>query len=137
MTIVDEGNYNGSSVNLPDLGGQWASNFTKPELDLQVSGPTAEDVRIGMAALVKESKAQLLTVQQDLSVAKPNLVTARLDPGTIPIYYQDGSRKRSVAGAIILGVWGTIVLAVVVDRRRQRRRRHAPAPGALQPAGSV
>ncbi len=45
VALAGQGVDDGYSVELPNAGGQWASNFNRPVLQVQVTGPSAERVR--------------------------------------------------------------------------------------------
>jgi hypothetical protein len=123
VTLVGEGIYDGYSMLLPNAGGQWAINFDKPLLDVQVSGSTAQEVQTHLDRVVVQIQRDLSTRQQAAGVAAQNVVTTRLSPPVTPVYYNNGSHLRAMVATLLLAAGLTATAAVVVDRRRSRASR--------------
>jgi len=132
VTIFGLGIKQGWSVNLPNTGGQWASNFTNPYLDVQAVGPTSEYVTSTMNRLIDEISAALATLQSDAAVKQVNLITTQLSPlGPPPLFFQRGSRIRAALASLGLGV-GLTAAAVGVASRWMRRRAESVSPMPLE-----
>jgi hypothetical protein len=146
-TIVGQGILEGSQVKLPDVGGQWARVYSRQVLDIQVSGPTAQDVSERRTELISRVEAELAVLQSD--VAETDRITTTVVPAEPSIYYMHGSRVRALAMIWLLcgaGVLATIQIltpsmarqpwsGVVPPDRGQRhgrrsasRRSRAPSP---------
>jgi hypothetical protein len=135
VTLVGEGIYNGYSMDLPNSGGQWAINYDRPLLDVQASGSTPEEVTARMKAVIARIEENLADRQAKAGVSERSLVTTRLSPPVMPMYYNPGSHVRAMGATLLLCLSGTAVAVVVVDRRRARRRvgRDPAAVRALVP----
>jgi hypothetical protein len=133
VTIVGEGIKQGWSVTLPNTGGQWASNFTNPYLDVQAVGPTPEYVTATMNRLINEISAALASLQARSSVDSVNLISTQVSPlGGPPLYFQRGSRPRAGLAALALGI-GLTSCAVAWARRLTRRRRDTVVADSTAP----
>ncbi len=134
-TLAGQGIRHGYSVLLPNTGGQWANQFVSPYLQVQVVGTTVQEVRQVMSSLLARINADLLSLENRVSVPKSYLVrTQTSPPGTPPLYYQHGSRLRAVAISLVLGLGLTALASRAVPllgRRASalRVRRQHPAPG--------
>lgn len=114
----------GFSVVLPNSGGQWATNFDKPQLDVQVVGSTAEEVNQTMTIVVANINAALQALQDEAEAPQVDRITTRTDPPVFPVYFVQGSRTRAVGAAFGVGMGLTIAAAVIgrrglpIERRR-------------------
>ena len=129
VTLVDQGVYDGEQIKLPNNGGQWATNFNEPVLDVQATGPNAAVVERRMDEMVSEISTILDRRQNEANVAEPNRITITLSPAETQVRYMRGDRKRAVAVAVVLGGCMTISAAVLLDRTLGRRRRMSDKPG--------
>jgi hypothetical protein len=121
VTLSGEGIRSGSSVTLPNSGGQWANQYTQAELDVQVVGPTQSGVVAESSRLVGEINASLAAAQGDQHVDKHNLIRTQLSPPTAIVYRQSGSRSRAGIATLVLGC-GVTAAAAAMARRRARRK---------------
>jgi hypothetical protein len=121
ITIANEGVRNGSSVRLPDDGGQWADNFDQSLLDVQAVGPSATEVANAMRLWISRINTTLARVQEASGANSFNMITTYQSPPQLPIYYQTGSRIRALAGTLGLG-FGLTLAAQYWARRYVRRR---------------
>ena len=64
-TLIGQGVFDGRSIRLPDSGGQWAHNFARQVLDVQVAGPSVDDVRQRHDATITEIQQTLERLQDD------------------------------------------------------------------------
>ncbi|WP_372593085.1 hypothetical protein [Actinotalea sp.] len=125
-TIVGEGVLDGWAVRLPDYGGQWSTVYSRQVLDVQVVGPTIEDVRARQLELLDRIDAELAAFQE--GVAASDLVTTEVVPAVPPVYYVGGSAMRAIAMICLLSGSGALALTVLLEHRA--RRRVPIAPGA-------
>jgi hypothetical protein len=123
VTLVDEGIYDGWTVFMPDIGGQWAHNFSEPSLIVRASGPTPEVVRSRMENLIAE--IQRLVEQREVSaqVAAVARVEFTMSPPTVTVQYSSGHSSRAILVIVPLGLLVSLALGVVVDRVAGSRRR--------------
>jgi hypothetical protein len=127
-------------VRLPNAGGQWADNFNRPVLDVQVVGPTRDAVKADLDALLAEIDAELARLQDDAGVAPAFRVTTQHAPTSPVIQYVGAQATRAMAGVAIVGLALTTLVAVGWDRlalkrsRLRARRSSVPAATAPEPA---
>lgn len=120
-TIIGRGIVDGSSVTLPDYGGQWAPNFNRPVLDVQVVASSPEEVRVRQQRILMEIDDILEDLQVKASVDPVNHITAQVAVPTPTIHYAAGDRKRALAMSIVLGSAVTLVAVILIEGRRQPR----------------
>jgi hypothetical protein len=120
VTLANQGIRDGDSVTLPNYGGQWADNFTKPILDVQVVGGNALAVNQDIERLLHEIGQTVTSLQEDAHVANPYRVTTKLDPSEVQVYYDAGRRTRALAVTLALGLVLTVVASSLVRRRVRR-----------------
>lgn len=120
VTLANQGIRNGSSVTLPDDGGQWSRNFDRAQLDVQAVGANPTAVKQTVTSLVAEINAKLAWLQDRANVASVNRVRTSLNPGQVQVYYEAGRRTRAVLATAVLGLALTLVGAAYVRRRLRR-----------------
>ncbi len=125
-TIVGQGVLDGSSVHLPDYGGQWSRVFSRQVLDVQVSGPTEAVVRTRQNELLARIDEELAALQQ--GVRSSDLITTEVVPSSPSVYYFHGSKIRSLAMIWVLCGAGTLAVVTLLEERT-RRREPSPTPG--------
>lgn len=135
-TLYGEGVRRGTQVRLPNQGSQFQPLFFAPFIDVQVVGPSETEVTAEATRVVEQLRL-MLQRRQDFAGVPPRLrITTLLSPEDVTASYVAGSGIRAAAATFVLGLVGTSLLTVGVDRVvararvRRRRRRHAPA---LQP----
>lgn len=121
-TLVGQGVTDGSSITLPDAGGQWAHNFNRQVLDVEVVGPDAADVRRRQTELIDEISAALHALQVDAGVSPENFITVEPSPVVPSISYFHGDAKRAWLMIAALGTALTTVAARAIDRRLTGRQ---------------
>lgn len=121
VTIVDQGIYDGEIVRVPNYGGQWASNFTDPVLDIEASAGDPETVKRRMDAMVAEAEAILDRRQDEAGVNKANRITIAVSPQQVQVYYSQGNRSRGSAAALGLGLCLSVAAATTLDLTVRRR----------------
>ena len=123
VTIVDAGITDGVLVRLPNAGGQWATNFNEPRIDVQVSGSDPEEVRSRTKQVVAQLVGLLASRQAAAQVASAELINAIPTPATPVVVPAHGSRSREYAAIGLLGVGLTFGTTLFVDQFLLRRRR--------------
>lgn len=118
VRLVNQGIRHGSSVTLPNDGGQWANNFDKALLDVQAVGATAAEVTGTVNQLVDQINLRLAGMQSD--VPSVDRVTTKLSPAQVQVFYDAGRRLRALAASLAVGVGITFALALYVRRRIAR-----------------
>jgi hypothetical protein len=126
VDITGLGIRDGWTVTLPNTGGQWASNFTSPYLQVQAIGPTIAKVGANMARLINEISVDLVALEKQSGVDPHNYIRTQLNPLNGPTYYyQSGSRVRAVIGTLALGLGLTVGGVYAANAYSRRRRRSA------------
>ena len=104
VTLLDQGVYNGEQVRLPNNGGQWATNFNQPVLDVQASGPSRAIVQQRIDGMVQEIEQILERRQDEAAVSPANRIAVAFSPPEIQIRYVRGDTKRAVLVTSALGL---------------------------------
>lgn len=130
VTLAGEGVRDGHSIKLPNDGGQWANNFDRPVVDIQVVGPDPTAVKEKLSSLVDVVADELKDRQDAQDVPLGSRITASSSPSEPAVFYLRGSQKKALGVTLVLGA-GLISLSTVgVDRflnARSRRRRDLAA----------
>lgn len=138
-TLAGEGIKQGYAIRLPDSGGQWAHNFARPILDIQIIDPDRARVTRTQDQLIARVTDVLSQLQAADGVPRHDRITVSPAPGSVQIYHLRGQPLRATAAASAVGLICTVVGTVLLDelllrRRRRRRRRSLSAPPAPLPA---
>ncbi|ERG64557.1 hypothetical protein L332_08865 [Agrococcus pavilionensis RW1] len=120
VTLVGLGMREGWSLRVPDIGGQWASNFATQRLFLDVVAPSEQAVQQQQRAIIDEVTHELDALQREWGVDPVNTVSVIAAPESTVIHYVDGNRSRALAMTALLGLGATV--AVVVLREYVARR---------------
>jgi hypothetical protein len=127
VSLVGEGIRDGYSVRLPNAGGQWAENFSRPVLDVQVVGASRDVVAARLDILLAKIQTTLDELQVSGGADKFNLIITESAP-RVPVQTFVGPRnKRAAAGIGVLGSLITLATVVAVDRVIPARSRQRPA----------
>ncbi|MBA8792693.1 hypothetical protein FHX74_000287 [Friedmanniella endophytica] len=118
VTIVDRGITNGITVRVPNFGGQWATNFSQPVLDVEASGPTPEIVQQRMVRTFAEIEAKVRDNQQQLGVDASQMITTSISPRQLQVRFSDGSRGRAAGTVLLIG--GALSVAALLSPLRRR-----------------
>lgn len=121
VTLLGRGVRDGSSVVLPDSGGQWAQNFDRPVLVIQVTGPDNDEVSARLLALVAEVEQTLKRIQVEEGIRSRHRISASLVPAEPRVQREQGHRARALGTALLLGLALTVVAALTTDRVLRRR----------------
>jgi hypothetical protein len=115
VTVVDLGLQDDILVRIPNVGGQWATNFDRPVLDVQIVADSPEHVRARMTATVSKIRRVLRDGQLAAGAPPRQLIETGLNPPSPPVLYERGNRARTVGTALILGTGLTVAVARLLD----------------------
>lgn len=121
VTLVDLGLKHGTSVKLPDYGGQWANNFSRPILIVEAVGSSKGEVNDRIDSAVSNIRQTLVTMETEANVQPVDKIRLELTPPTPEVRYLSGNRKFAALASVGLGLIGTIGSVVLLDRWRRRR----------------
>ena len=122
-SLVGLGVREGQAVRLPNSGGQWAENFERPVLDVQVVGPTAADVQQRAVALLERIELALADLQDEAGVEPASRIVIDLAP-RVPVVQHIGARStRATAVSLALGLLLTLAAVLTADKRLGARPR--------------
>ena len=124
ITLVGEGVRDGHAVRLRNYGGQWAPDFSRPVIDVQVVGPSAESVQERARAISEELAHLLAEEQARFQVAQRFRVTTTLAADEPAVAYHGGAVSRAAAAVLVLGVSLTGTALVWTSQRTPRGLRH-------------
>lgn len=132
VTLAGEGVRDGHAITLPNTGGQWAADFSRPVIDVQVVGPSEAVVRTRLASLVGTVEQRLAALQAADDIPRINRVMTSSAPASATVFRLDGNRKKAAAATLLLGAGLISIGAVGADRllnalarkRRQIRMIH-------------
>ena len=134
-TLLGQGVRRGYSVRLPNAGGQWAYNFDKPQLNVEVVGTSPAEVRSTMTQVLARVDATLIGLQSSQGVQPALRIQTRLSPPASSVEYVTGSRARAFAAIVALELSLTVAALFALERWRARRRfRDAVRAADLVPA---
>lgn len=119
--LAGQGIDDGHSIELPNAGGQWASNFTRPVLQVQVTGSSEEGVRIELRRLVDQIREVAREIQSEAGVEPTMLITTQVSPAHPGVGYQQGHRPMALAVTALLGLVLTGLAVCAADRLLRRR----------------
>lgn len=117
--ILDIGENDGVWVRLPDGGGQWSNSFEEAFLDVQVSGPSPEDVRRRTTQTIDDIRAA--TARRLAHVSDPGVVVRPVPPTPV-VTKAAGSSKLALLATVTLGVAATVGAALALDALLSQRR---------------
>lgn len=120
-SLIGRGVVDGYSVTLPDYGGQWAPHFRRPVLQVEVAGPTHEDVRATQRELLQRIEDVLAGVQAANGADPVNWITAEPSVQEPAIRAMGGDRTRALAMVTVVGAFVTLGAVAGLDARRHRR----------------
>lgn len=126
VTLIGRGILDGSSVILPDNGGQWSVSFDTQALNVDVTASSPEAVRNRQAELIGDIEDALAALQRDQGVPAANLITTDILPAAPFVLPFGPERRRAQGVTLVLGIAG-VMLAVgsieLASRQRQVRLR--------------
>lgn len=127
VTISSMGVKDGTTITLPDVGGQFNDLYVDPFLRVAAAAPSEDEVVRLRDAQVDRISRTLDQVQEDEGVPAADRVLPRQVPDSPVVGYETGPRPRAVLALLALGTALTVSATTLVDRRRRRPRgRHRP-----------
>jgi hypothetical protein len=130
VLLHDRGIREGTSVVVPNSGGQWAANFEDPILDVQAVGASPEDVSALRDDRVAAIKAELARLQADVPT-KLRITTATTPVDPMVEAKQGSPHRALLALTVLLGGLGLWLLAIVDRALTRARRRRAVGSGLV------
>ena len=124
-TLAGMGVKDGYLIRVPNSGGQWALNYDRPVLDVQVISPDRDQVTARLDELVRRIDAELFRLQATDGVRSTDYITTTSAPRGTQIFYLNGKPLRATVATLLLGVAGTALACLAVDALLRRRARAA------------
>lgn len=137
VTLADEGVRQGESVQIWNGGGQWNNWYNKPELLVEVVGPSEEEVDARMTSLLTKIDDQLATMQRKQDVRQQDTISTQRIPSSVSVVHLAGKPKQAMAVTGLLGVAMTAATINFLSWRRPRRRGSDTASDVLNPQAGV
>jgi hypothetical protein len=134
VTLLGRGTRDDYSIELPDSGGQWAHNFEKAVLNVQVTGPSDAVVRARLDTLVTRIRRVARDLQADAHVSAASTVHTDVSPSSPSVVPHGGNPPRAAAAAVLLGLGLTVTGVLGLDslaRRVGRRPRRRTSPRSV------
>jgi hypothetical protein len=127
-TLYGEGVREGTQVRLPNQGSQFRPLFTAPYVDVQVVGPSEEQVTAEAGRVLDQLRLMLQRRQDFAGVPERQRIGTLISPEDVDASYVSGSSTRASAATFLLGLVGTALLTSGTDRAlaRLRARRRRP-----------
>lgn len=122
-SLYGQGVREGYSVSLPNTGGQWANNFSRPVLDVEVVGASPEQVRLNLEAVLTRIEDTVAERQLSAGARRATWVSTQVAPATPVIGYVPVQGKRAALALGLLGGIVTLVATIQTDEWQSRRRR--------------
>lgn len=121
VRLVDTGVRDGWSLTLWNSGGQWNNYFDRPQLTVEVAGPTASGVRQRNTELVDEVSVLLDHLQAADSVPVGSRITEHVISSNGEPYLARGRPKEAAAMTLLLGGFLSLATVNLLEARRRRR----------------
>lgn len=122
VTIVGEGMTSGQRISLPNSGGQWANNFDRALLDVEVVDRSEAAARKRLDSVLAAIDASLERRQLEAGADRSTWIRTRLSPAEPTIGYLDHERRRAMVMTLVLGGGLTCAAVVLVEARRWTHR---------------
>jgi hypothetical protein len=116
VTLVDQGIYHGSRVEVPNDGGQWEHWYNRPVLNLQVSGKDPIEVQRRSVAVQQQIVELLNDRQIKAGVPPQNFIRVHPVPASPSVYLISGRPTRAIVASSVLGLSITIALCVTTSK---------------------
>lgn len=122
VTLSGRGVRSGTSIRLPNSGGQWGRDFRHPWLDVQAVGPSEEETLGRLNQRIEDIEVTLERIQVTAGVPVERRITTTLSPERTTVAYQSGSRQRALAAVAMIGLGLGCMMVTLLDRYILRRR---------------
>lgn len=115
----------GEVLYVPDAGGQWASNFNRPSIVVDVVGAAPDEVAERVERLTAQVAETAQRLQDDEGVVASQRIAVYADPAQPEVVLVAPQRLRALAGVAVIGVVVSVAAALGLDAvaRRVARRR--------------
>ena len=121
VTLYGEGFFDSSSARVRESGSQWVSSVTYPDIQVESTGATeAEAIERQATELARIAKA-LDDFQSQTNVPTSSRMTLVVTPESPPVLEVSGSRSRSAAAFLAVGVFLTVFAVYLVERKKVAR----------------
>jgi hypothetical protein len=133
-TLYGAGVKHGYSVTLPNRGGQWARSFSRPVLEVQVVGSSAEMVNQQLGVVIEQIKSATVSLQQQAGLSD-GLIYTVTTPASPEIVFGGGTASNRFKGAftwLCLAGGLAVLSAVLTDRHLPKRTRMRPRAQELR-----
>lgn len=121
-TIYGMGERSGVMVRMPNQGNQWIPIYSSPNIDVQVSDSTPEQVATQAKETIADLQQILTELQASLGIAPSARVTMIASAADPAIVHVSGSRVRALGAIGIVGAATTIASIYWLERLVLRRR---------------
>lgn len=122
VNMLDIGDFDGWTVRLPNSGGQWATNFDQPLLEVEAAGATPDQVMDNLAEAMQRIRTELQSIQARAGVDARFGVILETSPRQANIVEVVGHRDRAGLTISTVGVTMTGALILSLEGRRRRMR---------------
>jgi hypothetical protein len=117
VSLLDQGIRSGTSVTIPNTGGQWANNFEQPVLVVEAVDADPAAVQERVDATTDEIRTVLERIQVESGAPTSTWLTTEVSPRTPIIVAADGHHLRALAYLTALA-GGVVIAAVVLAETR-------------------
>ncbi len=121
VNLAQEGVRAGERVVLPDFGGQWAHDYRRAALDVQVVADDRDDAVDRMARVLERIQTALDRLQTRSGVNPDERIVLRLSPSQVHVQYLGGRPRVAALSTFLLGLAATIALVTYLEGRENRR----------------
>lgn len=123
----------GDRVTLPNTGSQWSPSFGIPELEVEVVGPSPQQIQEQAGRIIRQIHGATASPQRNMGVNPRAYITTAETPSYPSIAYVDVRRSRAFAGVLMLVAGMSVAGAIIADRLmgNRDRRRSSPAPNPI------
>ena len=140
VALVGQGVRHGYSVKLPNSGGQWAYNFDRAALVVQVVGTSENEARALLASVLNRIDHSLSSREVAAEVRPEFRIRYRAVPSSPQVALEAGHPSQAFVVSVLLGAGCMAGLTLALDNRlgrRERRRASSAVHGfKAQTAGS-
>lgn len=131
-TLYGSGVRSGYALSLLNSGSQWAASYSRPVLELQVTGSTPENVRRTLDDALMRIRGAALGLQEEAGAPERLFIGVEISPSEpeiIDVGSTDFGRKKGLTVIAVVGfvLAGSAAYGVDALARRWGSRRRGPA----------
>lgn len=123
VDLAGQGVRDGFSVRLPNSGGQWANNFDRAVLVLQVVGPDPGTTAAHLEVLRKKVTSALARRESISGVSAANRIRLTPNPTDPQVHAEPGRHFQALGASLLLGGGLSIAIVLTLERTLDARRR--------------